>query len=191
MNRALTAIALVVAMLVVAAAAVIGTDEPDPPIYIGDTSCKLGPEVIIAAQSVPTSPVVPCVETPRGWSVERQEHGNDGAELEFATGSFEGASWRIVFADSCAAVGSPVPAETGTPTGVERFESRASGSGSDTITEWFVAPGGCLESAVTIPHRYDEPRLLTEIEESLTIVRRDEIDRAVRQLTDGQVGLAS
>jgi hypothetical protein len=191
MNRSLAAIGLVVALLVVVAAAVVGTDEADPPIYIGDTTCKLQSEVIISAQSVPTSPVVPCVETPRGWSIERQSYSSEGMELELRTGSFEGATWRIVFTESCAAVEPRGPAEAGAPAGIERSQSRESGSGSDTITDWFVAPGGCIESAVTIPHRYDEPRLVTEIDDALIIVRRDDIDRAVRQLTDGQVGLAS
>jgi hypothetical protein len=154
---------------------------------VGSSTCLSDTRNQLAAQSVQTASMVPCLTNlPDEWSVieEHFERGRSRMVLTASTAS--GSRWTIELSGDCSP---PAGVEPSTDDQVATYEQRKDDETGVERTHVSVFDGGCLTSTTSILRRYDHEYLLAEIDENFRLVPRSEIDAEVREHTDGQLGL--
>lgn len=140
--------------------------------------------LVLAAQSVPTAQLIPCLEAmPIGWSVGHTniDHTRTMFTLDSKIAGDDAA--RIELRDDC-----DVSRHVAVPSdieGTERFQFIESIETGVVGQRVYSFEGGCV--AVDVNFDVDvSAALISEISLALGFVTRDEVNVAVRSLTDGR-----
>jgi hypothetical protein len=157
----------------------------DPP------RCPNSSEVLLAAQSVPSAPVVPCVAVvPEDWTLDATHVDQSGTDLTFRRGA---TVVHIVLARCAPTAGAaPTPLQTPGPTAaagpsgataVPAFEEAG-----PTARSWVDRMGdACLTAVVSGPDASRDADAVAEIGPALRWIDRHRLDSTVANLTDGRV----
>jgi hypothetical protein len=156
---------------------------------VGDTICPTNTSNQIAAQSVPSASLVPCVSLFGGrWTVTAETFSDDGTTFSMVGEDASDVSWKVELAASCDdSPTTPVSGTTQQGASVAERETQ-----SDTTFErvqHLTFPGGCVTSDVTMPLRYDRALVLGDVDDALVLVTRADLNAQVRAQTDGKLGL--
>jgi hypothetical protein len=127
----------ILAVLVFTAAACSVEDVMTAP------DCQNGGSLLIAAQSVPTADLVPCLNPlPPGWAVDQVQITQDGTKIHFDSDRAGQGAANLVFEDSCDIGGAAaVPSDQ---SGAERYELIESVDPDFRAQRFYVFPGGCV-----------------------------------------------
>lgn len=184
------------ALMVIAAAMTLGVIEhrrSDASLsaVVGRSGCLTDTRNQLAAQSVPSASLVPCLtRLPDHWETVDEEFTRGRTRLGLASSEAAGATLTIDLEAACTV---PAGAEQSTAevagqqvTTHAAVDERAS---ETTYLQVSTFDGGCVTSRAVVPVRYDVELLGTDLREAVQLVARSEIDAEVREVTDGNLGL--
>jgi hypothetical protein len=136
-------------------------------------SCEQGDSALIAAQSVPTAQMLPCLEQlPLGWNVDAVDITQDGTTIRFDSDRAGHHAAELVFAEMCDPAGAAQ--QPNDQNGVERFALTERVEPGLRSKSFHVFEGGC----VTWSFDFDNgvPRSeLDELDDTLVLVPRSVI----------------
>jgi hypothetical protein len=181
-----------VASVVLAAVVVIGLisasqSDTSAANTVPGTVCPTDTSNQLAAQSVPTASLVPCVALLDGlWAVTSEDYTDDGTKVSMTGEDAPDVKWKLTLDPTCDTSGL-------TPSGVADGAAVSSGeqqSGSKyERTEAMVFDGGCVTSTLTMPTKFDRGLVLGAADGSLLLVPRSALDDEVREQSDGKLSL--
>jgi hypothetical protein len=153
----------------------------------GSTPERLSGPLLLAAQSVPTSPWLPCVEQlPIGWNVTDLKVRDGRAELTLGYAQEQPHALRISLTRTCAVRGA-TELDSGR-SGVRRFDVIAPRPQAYAGRRFYVYPGGC------VTHHFDlrgtaPADAANTISGALGLVARDSLRRQFAEHTGGRLQL--
>lgn len=176
-RAAATRIVLITLLSVVAAAGCGRPDGNSAPPWCDDYSV-----LILAAQSVPTAEFVPCVDVmPVGWSVNFTDVDSDGFRFTLDSRIAGDEAARIELSAACEMREHvEVPSDVDIAQRFEYLDSIESGIRGQRV---YVFDGGCVSIDVDLEVEVSAA-LLSEISLALGFVTRDDVNEAVRSVTD-------
>ncbi|MDQ3980871.1 MAG: hypothetical protein M3314_15205 [Actinomycetota bacterium] len=146
-------------------------------------TCRSTNALVLAAQSVPTASMVPCVQLlPAGWSHGRTDVRTGRTRFTLNSDRAGVSAVRVTLAERC-----DTSRATEIPTdelGTRRFEQVEVVTPGFAGTRFYTFPGGC----VSYQFRFQaEGRVLVnEASLALTFVTREKLAEDVRRLSDGR-----
>jgi hypothetical protein len=151
------------------------------------TACPSDSRNLIAAQSVPSASLVPCIAALGGrWSLTSEGYTDDGTQLAYMGEDAPDVTWHVDFSASCDTAGAT---QSGQQQGAAIFRREEQSSSTYSRDQSFVFDGGCVVSSIDVPLRYDRQLILDDIDESLVLVERSALNVEVRDQTDGELQL--
>jgi hypothetical protein len=154
---------------------------------VADTICPTDSTNTLAAQSVPTATFVPCVSLLGGrWSVTSETFDDDGTTITMTGTDAVDLRWDVAFADVCDTDDLTRDGQSGDVTSYLREDTSGSAHEREHVQ---VFAGGCVTSTLDIPTKYDRAQVLEDVDATLVLIPRSDIDREVREQTDGNLGL--
>ncbi|MCP3936928.1 MAG: hypothetical protein GY708_16325 [Actinomycetia bacterium] len=151
----------------------------------------------LAAQSVKTAALVPCIEElPSGWKFEGTSYRSDGVTIDFDSSRPPVSDLRIDFRESCVAASGVVTADTPSfdfeaaelllPPGATFNRESIAGSPVPGLRVVTFGSGFCLE--FTIEFEANEPIGFEDFP-MVSFVDRSVLDEATKDATDGRLEL--
>ena len=186
--RRLVVIAVAVLVLVVAVGAVSAarTDTTRGDEVPG-TNCPTETSNQLAAQTVPTASLVPCVSFLGGrWSITSESYTDDGTTISMMMEDAPDIQWSVELAPSCD-INQLTP--RGESDGASLFEHEDQSGSSFEREQRLVFDGGCVTSTIDMPERFDRRLVLEDVDEALMFVDRRALDAQVRDQTSGNLSL--
>jgi hypothetical protein len=162
---------LVVGIVVLAVVAIVGvvaarSSESTLAETVPGTACPSDSRNLIAAQSVPSATMVPCIsQLSSRWTVTSESYTDDGTKLTLAIEEAPDVQWTVTFDEQC---------------------STTEPSDDDRVFEF---EGGCVSSTVTVPPRYNRQLIIDDMLQQLELIDRGALDQEVRDQTDGELQL--
>lgn len=154
---------------------------------VADTVCPTDSSNTLAAQSVPTATFVPCVSLlDGGWSITSETFDDNGTTIAMTGTDAVDLRWDLDFAESCSTDGLTREGQSGQVTSYVREETSGSTHEREHVQ---VFDGGCVTSALEVPTKYDRTQVLDDVDATLLLIPRSDIDLEVREQTDGELGL--
>ena len=138
---------IVIAAVLGTAAAAVGLAVVlfRPAVSIGTAApvCGTGHPMILSAQAVPSSALLPCIaELPSGWTVGGADIRSGQATFWLDSDRAGSRAVTVSLTATCSTVGAePVPSDQ---PGAERFEHPTSLQPRFTLTRLYTFPGGCV-----------------------------------------------
>jgi hypothetical protein len=205
-RRLLVGAAVVAGLVLVVLFATLGYDELTGERRIGDTGCLADNRNLLAAQSVPTASHVPCFGSEvAGWELSSDAVSSDGTSYTLTTTEIPGGSWTVQLRPACTPSADAVEVRPGVATTaagdldvVHRVpEGTTLWEDSDDVPEaeayrrsqWYQFDGGCIESVVEVPARFDRRLILADLDRMLTLVPRAALQEEVEDDSGGQLTL--
>ena len=148
-----------------------------------DLTCRSTEVLILAAQSVPTASMVPCVQLlPAGWSYGPTDVRTGRTRFSLDSDRAGISAVRVTLVERCDTTGA-----TEIPTdelGTRRFEKVEVVTPGFAGTRFYTFAGGC----VTYQFRFQEEGrvLVNEATVALTFVSREQLAQEVRTSSDGR-----
>jgi hypothetical protein len=133
-------------------------------------SCEQGDSALIAAQSVPTAQMLPCLTPlPLGWDVEAVDITQDGTTIRFDSDRAGHHAAKLVFAEMCDPTGAAQ--QPNDQEGVERFTLTERVEPALRAKSFHVFEGGCVTWSFDFDN--DVPRSeLSELDDTLVLLPR-------------------
>jgi hypothetical protein len=159
------------AVVVLVVAAIVGvvaarSSETTLADTVPGTECPSDSRNLIAAQSVPSATMVPCISLLSSrWSVTSESYTDDGTKLNLTIEEAPDVHWTVTFDEQC------------------------STNGSGDVERVLEFDGGCVVSMVTVPDRYNRDLIIDDMLEQLQLVERRALNDEVRDGTDGELQL--
>lgn len=154
---------------------------------VADTICPTDSSNTLAAQSVPTATFVPCVSLlDSRWSMTSATFDDNGTTIKMTGTDSVDLHWDVVFADSCSTDDLTLDGHSGEVTSYSREETSQLAHEREHVQ---VFDGGCVTSTLEVPTKYDRARVLEDVDATLVLIPRADIDLEVREQTDGELGL--
>lgn len=186
--KRLATMAVVVLVVVLAVGAVSASrgDRSQANLVAG-TNCPAETANLLAAQSVPSASLVPCVALFGGrWSVETETYTDDGTSVSMIGEDAPDIRWKVELDASCDSSGLSAQGASGDAT---TFENSAETGSTFEREQMLVFEGGCVTSTLKTPLRFDRGIVLEDVDAALVLVERAALDAEVREQTDGKLGL--
>jgi tRNA A-37 threonylcarbamoyl transferase component Bud32/membrane-associated phospholipid phosphatase len=181
----LLALVIVVPMLVSWS---VQTDRVDTALYSTDVGCSDQEALWLMAQAVPSASLVPCTQLlPDGWVVGDVQVRSGDARINFAISSPEPQEVLTVqLTPSCDPAGAQEVSS-------ERQDARRyllidRDATPPAVTRTYVFQGGCVIERFSHTDRSPE-RLASEASASIGFVTREDLDRDLRERSDGRLQL--
>lgn len=140
--------------------------------------------LVLAAQSAPSAQLIPCLDAmPLGWSVDETRIDERGTEFTLDSTIAGNDAARVELRAECDTTGHvQVPSEV---VGAERFESVDSIDSGFRGRRVYTFDGGC--TSIELEFDVDvSAALVSEVSIALGFVTRDDVNGAVRDVTDGR-----
>jgi membrane-associated phospholipid phosphatase len=141
-RRVITAAAVLGAAIV---AVNLATTAFHPPVNLGSTPpvCGTGPAMILSAQAVPSSAMLPCIAAlPSGWTADGADVGNGRAVFWLDSDQAGRGALTITLTAACNTSGAErIPSDQ---PGAARFERPLSLRPRFTLVRMYTFPGGCI-----------------------------------------------
>jgi hypothetical protein len=151
------------------------------------TVCPTDTSNQLAAQSVPTASLVPCVALFGGrWSVTSEDYTDDGTRVSMTGEDAPDVQWKVAFDAACDTSGLSA---SGNSDGVSVSSSEQQSGSTYERTQAMVFDGGCVTSSVTMPTKFDRGLVLSDVDAALVLVSRLALNDEVREQTDGSLSL--
>jgi hypothetical protein len=195
MKVALVIGALAVAVLAVAFSIVQHADAEAPSVTIGSTSCVRDQQTVLAAQSVPTAELVPCLTADATrWVQESASFTDEGTTLSLRNQTVPDASWELRFTANClpddgATVSTDQVNGVGVTTAVVISGPVTAGATEVAQRTWTRFGGGCVATTVTVPGNIDRQLILGETASLVDLLPRSVLAADVLAGTEGQLPL--
>jgi hypothetical protein len=143
--------------------------------------------LILEAQSVPSSQLVPCLEAlPLGWTVAAADVDADGSRIVLDSDRGGEGAVEVTLEESCDVSDAiQVPSDEPETRQYERVDEVVGGYQAERHYQF---EGGCTTYTFDLQEEASAA-LVTESSGALTFITRDEVDAEVREVTDGRLGL--
>ena len=143
--------------------------------------------LILEAQSVPSTQLVPCLEAlPLGWTVAEADVDADGSRIVLDSDR-GGESAVVVTLEETCVTGDAIQVPTDEPE-TRQYEMVQEVVGGYRAVRHYRHAGGCTTYSFDLEDEASAA-LVTESSGALTFVTRDEVDAEVREVTEGRLGL--
>ncbi len=136
-------------------------------------SCDQGDSAIIAAQSIPTAQMLPCLtQLPLGWEVDTVDITQDGTTIRFDSDRAGHHAAELVFDETCDVTGAAQ--QTNDQDGVERFARTERLEPGLRAKSFHVFEGGCVTWSFEFDN--DVPRSeINELDDTLVLQPRSDV----------------
>jgi hypothetical protein len=133
-------------------------------------SCEQGDSALIAAQSVPTAQMLPCLmQLPLGWDVDAVDITQDGTTIRFDSDRAGHHAAELALAEACDPTGAAQ--QPNDQDGVERFTLTERVEPALRAKSFHVFDGGCVTWSFDFDN--DVPRSeLNELDDALVLLPR-------------------
>jgi tRNA A-37 threonylcarbamoyl transferase component Bud32/membrane-associated phospholipid phosphatase len=163
----------------------IGDGDETEPIQARTLRCAPHEPLLLMAQSVPTSSLVPCIENlPAGWTLGAVTVGNDRSR--FTMTSDRGGVLAVELAASCDLAGAVE--QTSERSGARRYLRLERNAAGVAMTRAYTFPGGCVTQHLVAPAA-SQQLLANEASFALGFTTRDALTAAVRGDSGGRLEL--
>jgi hypothetical protein len=136
-------------------------------------SCEQGDSVLIAAQSVPTAQMLPCLtQIPLGWNVDAVDITQDGTTIRFDSDRAGHHAAELVFAEMCDPTGAAQ--QPNDQDGVERFALTERVEPGVRAKSFHVFEGGCVTWSFDFDNNVPRSEL-NELDDTLVLTPRSVI----------------
>ncbi len=146
-------------------------------------SCEQGDSVLIAAQSVPTAQMLPCLtQLPLGWDVDAVDITQDGMTIGFDSDRAGHHAAELVFAEMCDPTGAAQ--QPNDQEGVERFALTERVEPGLRSESFHVFEGGCVTWSFDFDNNVPRSEL-DELDDTLVLTPRSVVsDGLVESFVD-------
>jgi hypothetical protein len=182
-------IGAVLVLVVVLAIAGISAGRNDTAIdkNVPGTNCPTGTENQLAAQTVPSASLVPCITLFGGrWTITGETYDDQLTRIAMVGEDAPEIRWTVELTAGCDPSG--LTARAGVD-GASVFEADDQGDSTFSQDRMLVFDGGCVTSSLDMPIRIDRALVLGELDATLMLVERAALDAQVRAQTGGDLGL--
>ena len=146
-------------------------------------TCRSTNVLVLAAQSVPTASMVPCVQLlPAGWSYGPVDIRTGRTRLNLDSDRAGISAVRVTLVERCDTSGATeIPSDE---LGTRRFEQIEVVTPGFAATRYYTFPGGCV--SYRFRFQAEGRVLVNEATLALTFVPREKLAEDVRRLSDGR-----
>jgi membrane-associated phospholipid phosphatase len=181
LRRVIVAVAMLAAAAVAAAVAA-NVVRPAFDIGVAAPACGTGHSMILAAQAVPSSGLLPCIaELPSGWTVGGADITNGRSAFWLDSDRAGPRAVTVTLAATCDTAGAEqIPSDQA---GAQRFEHPVSLQPRFALTRMYTFPGGCVTYQFSfVPGA--APVLAIPIDTAVTFEPRNDLVSHIRR-TEG------
>jgi len=165
----------------------VRSDRVNTFLFISDVGCTSREPLWLMAQSVPSAPLVPCVQNlPAGWRLADTRVQDGYSRITFDTDRAGKAAVVVELAASCDLAGA-VEVTSEQP-GARRYLRIEGISPRSSATRFHAFGGGCITERFTAPAA-SHPQLASEGSSALGFTTREELGRALKQRSGGRLQL--
>ena len=160
----------------------------ETPLRVTDVGCSDLEPLWLMAQSVPSAPLIPCVQLlPVGWKVA-QVTVNNGRSVITVDHDRTGRRALVVELTAAACDVTGATQVTSEQRGADRYWRVDRTAPSFSAARLYNFPGGCITEQVTVPAA-SRQQLTTESSSAFGFVSREELRRALSRRSDGRLQL--